>query len=49
MLASITLPVLVLVAVGVAFRSGRTDPLITRRPYNNQHSDANGARDDSFV
>jgi hypothetical protein len=44
-----TFPIIVIGALGVgwvsALRRGRHD-LITRRPYNNQYSDASAARDE---
>ncbi len=45
MLSSITVTV-VIAAIGYALRPGRTDGLITRRPYNNRYNDASGARED---
>lgn len=49
MLASIAVPLLIVGALGAAFASARTDPLILRRPYNNRYSDASAARDESAV
>jgi hypothetical protein len=44
-----TFPIIVIGALGVgwvsAVKRGRQD-LITRHPYNNQHSDASAARDE---
>lgn len=46
MLASILVTLLILAALAGAFASDKGRGLITRRPYNNQYSDAPGARDD---
>jgi hypothetical protein len=48
MLAAIIVTVIVPAVLGAALLSGKRDPLIGRRPYNNQYGDAPGARDDSF-
>lgn len=45
MLTPIIVTAAVVGALGYAFRSGRSDGIINRRPYNNRHSDASGARD----
>jgi hypothetical protein len=45
MLASIIVALVILAALANAFRPGRRGDIITSRPYNNQYSDASGARD----
>jgi len=46
MLIAIIVTLLVAALLGYALRSGRTDELIVRRPYNNRYNDASGARED---
>ncbi len=45
MLTSIIITGVIVGALGYALRPGRHGELITRRPYNNRHNDASGARD----
>jgi len=45
MFTPIIVTVVVVGALGYAFRSDRSDGMINRRPYNNRYSDASGARD----
>jgi hypothetical protein len=47
MLASITVALVIFVALANAFQPGRRD-IITSRPYNNRYNDASGARDDAL-
>jgi hypothetical protein len=46
MLASIFVTLLILAVLATAFGPGAGRGLITRRPYNNRHSDATSARDE---
>jgi hypothetical protein len=48
MLTSIIVTLVVVAALGYGLRSGRRGrgQLIVRRPYNNRHNDASGARED---
>jgi hypothetical protein len=49
MLASIFVTITIIAALGFGLRSERGDgELISRRPYNNRHNDASGARDYHF-
>ena len=45
MLTSILTTALILLGLAVALRSPKDEQLITRRPYNNIHSDATAARE----
>jgi hypothetical protein len=45
--ASIIVTLILTVTLGYALRTGRSDGLIVRRPYNNRYNDASGARDES--
>jgi len=49
MLIAIFVTVIICAALGGALRSGGSEKLITRRPYNNRYNDASGARDESFL
>lgn len=50
MLASIFVTLIIIAALGYGLRSERGDgELISRRPYNNRHNDASGARDHHFI
>jgi len=46
MLTAILVTVVIVVALAYGARSGRSGGLIVRRPYNNPHNDATGARRD---
>lgn len=46
MLVSIFVTLLILAVLATAFGPGAGRGLITRRPYNNRHSDATSARDE---
>lgn len=46
MLTAIIVTFTILAGLGTALGSGRSDSLITRRPYNNRYNDASGARED---
>lgn len=46
MLTAIIVTFVTVTGLGYALRSGRTDELIVRRPYNNRYNDASGARED---
>ncbi len=46
MLTAIGVAVLIAAALGSALRSEGSGVLIARRPYNNRHNDAAGARED---
>jgi len=48
MVTAIIISIVIIAAYGYARWSGREDGLIVRRPYNNRHNDASGARDESF-
>ena len=39
----------IVLSLGAALRSGTRYGLITRRPFNNRHSDASGARDGAWA
>ncbi len=43
---AILITLLVVAVLGYSLRSGRSDELIVRRPYNNRYSDASGSRED---
>ncbi len=45
MITAIIVTVVIAGALGYALRPGRHGELIVKRPYNNRHSDASGARD----
>ena len=45
MLLAILVTLIVIAALGYGFRRERGGELIVRHPYNNQYSDATGARD----
>ena len=50
MLASIFVTITIIAALGHGLRSERGDgELISRRPYNDRHDDASGARDYHFI
>jgi hypothetical protein len=49
MLISIIITFTLLAAFGKRLGSGRQGELIVPRPYNNQYSDASGARDERFL
>jgi hypothetical protein len=49
MLASIFVTLTIVAALGHGLRSERSGQLISRRPYNNRHNDASGARDYHFI
>ena len=49
MLLAVIVTLLVIALLGYAPRSGRTDELILRRPYNNRYNDASGAREDHLA
>ncbi len=46
MLTAIIVTFTILGGLATAMRPGRSDSLITRRPYNNRYNDASGARED---
>jgi hypothetical protein len=46
MLTAIVVTLLVVAALALGLRSERSAGLILRRPYNNRHNDASGARED---
>jgi hypothetical protein len=46
MLTSIIVTLIITAALGLALGSERSGRLIARRPYNNRHNDASGARED---
>jgi len=49
MLTSIFVTFVIVVMLGASLRSERGNrALISRRPYNNRHSDASGARDEHY-
>lgn len=48
MFSAITVTVVIAAALGYALRPGARDELIVRRPYNNRHNDAAGARDNAL-
>lgn len=49
MFASIFVTIAIVAALAFGLRSERGDgELISRRPYNNRHNDASGARDHHF-
>lgn len=48
MLASIFVPIVLALSLGIALRWPRDEQLINRRPYNNRYSDATAARDDCW-
>lgn len=45
MLTSILITALIVLSLAVALRSPKDEQLISRRPYNNIHSDATAARE----
>jgi hypothetical protein len=50
MFASIFVTTIIVAALGQGLHSERDDGvLISRRPYNNRHNDASGARDYHFI
>ncbi len=49
MTSSITVAFVLLVGSASALRGRRRNDLITSTPYNNQHSDATAARDESAM
>jgi hypothetical protein len=49
MLSAVIVTLLVIAVLGNAARTGRTDELIVRRPYNNRYNDASGAREDHLA
>jgi hypothetical protein len=48
LLTAVIITFILVGALGYALRSGRTGPLIARRPYNNRYNDASGAREDNL-
>jgi uncharacterized membrane protein len=46
MLIAILTTIIIVAALAYAAQSGRSGGLIVRRPYNNPHNDATGARQD---
>lgn len=46
MLASIFIPIVFALSLGIALRWPRDEQLINRRAYNNRYSDATAARED---
>ena len=49
MFVSIFVTLVIVAALGYGLRSERDGALISRRPYNNRHNDASGARDHHFI
>ncbi|HWX97489.1 MAG TPA: hypothetical protein VNZ01_11660 [Solirubrobacteraceae bacterium] len=49
MLTAIIVTLIIAAALLYALRSGQDGSLIIRRPYNNRHNDASGARDDHHL
>jgi hypothetical protein len=49
MFASMFVTLVIVAALGHGLRSERDGVLISRRPYNNRHNDASGARDHHFI
>ncbi len=45
MLSAIVITAVIVVALGHAMRPAQSGDIILRRPYNNRHNDASGARD----
>ncbi len=45
-MTAIMIPVLIVLALGYALRSGRNGATIADHPYNNRYNDATGARED---
>ncbi len=45
-LTAVIITLILVGSLGFALGSGRSGPLIARRPYNNRYSDATGARED---
>jgi hypothetical protein len=46
MLPAILVTLIILLALGISLRSGRSGGLIAQHSYNNRYNDATGARED---